>query len=74
MIKYHFKFERRIGLKVYQLIYTSVKHSLSDQELGLENQAGMRVWSCSQWITHNNIAEVINFSTYRLPKNNDVPF
>lgn len=61
-------------MKVYQLIYTSVKHSLSDQELGLENQAGMRVWSCSQGITQNNIAEVIKFSTYRLPKNNDVPF
>ena len=63
-----------MGLKVYQLIYTSVQHSLSDQELGLENQSGMRVWSCSQGITQNNIAEVIKFSTYRLPKNNDVPF
>ena len=61
-------------MKVYQLIYTSVQHSLSDQELGLENQPGMRVWSCSQGITQNNIAEVIKFSTYRLPKNNDVPF
>lgn len=61
-------------MKVYQLIYTSVQHSLSDQELGLENQAGMRVWSCSQGITQNDIAEVIKFSTYRLPKNNDIPF
>ena len=69
-----YKRERRIGLKVYQLIYTSVQHSLSDQELGLENQSGMRVWSCSQGLTQNNISEVIKFSTYRLPKNNDVPF
>jgi hypothetical protein len=51
-----------------------VQHSLSDPELGLTNQPGMRVWSCSQGITQNNIAEIIKFSTYRLPKNNDVPF
>ncbi len=61
-------------MKIYQLIYTSVQHSLSDMELGLENQAGMRVWSCSQGITKNNIAEIIKFSKYTLPKNNDVVF
>ena len=61
-------------MKVYQLIYTSVLHSLSDPQLGLENQPGMRVWSCSQGLTQNNISEVIKFSTYRLPKNNDIPF
>lgn len=61
-------------MKAYQLIYTSVQHSLSDNALGLENRAGMRVWSCSQGITQNNIAEIIKFSNYRLPKNNDIQF
>lgn len=61
-------------MKIYQLIYTSVQHSLSDTELGLENQPGMRVWSCSQGITRDNISEIIKFSNYRLPKNNDVVF
>lgn len=61
-------------MKIYQLIYTSVAHSLSDSELGLENQPGLRVWSCSQGITKDNITEIIKFSNYRLPKNNDVVF
>ncbi len=61
-------------MKIYQLIYTSVQHSLSDTELGLENQSGLRVWSCSQGITRDNITEIIKFSNYRLPKNNDVAF
>jgi len=61
-------------VKIYQLIYTSVQHSLSDTSLGLENQPGMRVWSCSQGITKDNISEIIKFANYRLPKNNDVVF
>ena len=56
-------------MKVYQLIYTSVRHSLSDSTLGLANQPGLRVYSCSQGITENNIAEIVKFASYRLPKN-----
>lgn len=55
-------------MKVYQLIYTSVLHSLSDEELGLENRPGQRVYSCSQGVTRDNIAEIVRFSSYRLPK------
>lgn len=57
-------------MKVYQMIYTSVLHSLSDQELGLSNQSGMRVYSCSQGLERENLDEVARFSNYRLPKNN----
>ena len=46
-------------MKVYQLIYTNVKHSLSDNELGLSSQKGLRVYSCSQGITKENIGEII---------------
>lgn len=59
-------------MKVYQLIYTSVLSSLSDPELGLTNRSGLRVFSCSQGITKDNIDEIIRFATYRLPKNNDI--
>lgn len=59
-------------MKVYQMIYTSVKCSLSDPEIGLTNQAGLRVFSCTQGLTKCNIDEIIRFATYRLPKNNDV--
>ena len=59
-------------MKVYQLIYTSVKCSLSDAEIGLSNQSGLRVFSCTQGITKQNIDELIRFSTYRLPKNSRV--
>lgn len=55
-------------MKVYQLIYTSVQHSLSDPELGLVNQSGLRVFSCTQGLTKQNIDETIRFATYRLPK------
>ena len=57
-------------MKVYQMIYTSVLHSLSDQELGLSNQPGLRVYSCSQGLERENLDEVARFSSYRLPKNN----
>ena len=56
-------------MKVYQLIYTSVQHSLSDPELGLVNQSGLRVFSCTQGLTKQNIEEIIRFATYRIPKN-----
>ena len=56
-------------MKVYQMIYTSVKHSISEPELGLTNQPGMRVYACSQGLTRENISELMRFSGYRLPKN-----
>lgn len=61
-------------MKVYQLIYTSVQHSLSDSELGLINQSGLRVFSCTQGLTKQNIDEVIRFATYRIPKNNEIEY
>lgn len=61
-------------MKVYQMIYTSVRHSLSDSSLGLSNQSGMRVYSCTQGITRDNINEIIRFAGYRLPKNNKTPY
>ncbi|MGN0106496.1 MAG: hypothetical protein ACI4A5_02210 [Hominilimicola sp.] len=61
-------------MKVYQLIYTSVQHSLSDPELGLVNQSGLRVFSCTQGLTKRNIDEIIRFATYRIPKNNEIEY
>lgn len=61
-------------MKVYQLIYTSVQHSLSDPDLGLVNQSGLRVFSCTQGLTKQNIDELIRFATYRLPKNNEIEY
>lgn len=61
-------------MKVYQMIYTSVQHSLSDSALGLSNQPGLRVYSCTQGITRDNVNELIRFSGYRLPKNNKTDY
>lgn len=61
-------------MKVYQMIYTSVQHSLADPELGLVNQPGQRVYSCSQGLSREEIAELIRFSSYRLPKNNVIDY
>ncbi len=61
-------------MKVYQLIYTSVLHSLSDPELGLVNQSGLRVFSCTQGVTKQNIEELIRFATYRIPKNSEIEY
>lgn len=61
-------------MKVYQMIYTSVRHSLSDSALGLSNQSGLRVYSCTQGITRDNINELIRFAGYRLPKNNKTAY
>lgn len=63
-----------IEMKVYQLIYTSVQHGLSDPELGLVNQSGLRVFSCTQGITKQNIDEIIRFATYRIPKNSEIEY
>lgn len=61
-------------MKIYQMIYTSVKHSIAEPELGLINQPGQRVYSCSQGLTRENISELIRFSSYRLPKNNETEY
>lgn len=61
-------------MKVYQMIYTSVQHCLADPELGLANVPGHRVYSCSQGLTREDIAELTRFSSYRLPKNNSVEY
>lgn len=61
-------------MKIYQMIYTSVMHSISDPELGLENRPGHRVYSCSQGLTSENIAELMRFCSYRLPKNNTIKY
>ncbi len=61
-------------MKIYQLIYTAVKHSLSDPELELINQAGYRVYSCTQGLTADEINEIIRFCGYRLPKNSEVKY
>ena len=55
-------------MKIYQLIYTSVKHCLSDSSKGLTNQPGLRVYSCSEGVTRENIQEILRFSLYRMPK------
>lgn len=56
------------------MIYTSVLHSLADPELGLSNQPGQRVYSCSQGLTRENISELMRFSSYRLPKNDETEY
>ena len=61
-------------MKVYQMIYTSVENCLAAPELGLMNAPGQRVYSCSQGLTRENIAELMRFSSYRLPRNNKTPY
>lgn len=61
-------------MKVYQMIYTSVQHCLADPDLGLVNAPGHRVYSCSQGLTRENIAELTRFSSYRLPKNDTTEY
>lgn len=56
------------------MIYTSVKHSIAEPELGLSNQSGMRVYSCSQGLTREDISELIRFSSYRLPKSDTTEY
>ncbi len=54
-------------MKVYQLIYTSVRYSLSDSSLNLENGAGYKVFSCSQGLTKEEINEIVCFAGYKKP-------
>lgn len=61
-------------MKIYQLIYTAVKHSLTDTALELVNQPGYRVYSCTQGLSKDDINEVMRFCGYRLPKNSDVKY
>ena len=46
-------------MKVYQMIYTSVENCLAAPEIGLTNAPGLRVYSCSQGLSKNNIAELM---------------
>ncbi len=57
-------------MEVYQVIYTSVNNSLSDSELGLASGSGLKIYSCSQGLTRQNLEEITKFCSYRLPKNN----
>ena len=60
------------GMKVYQLIYTCAKHGLSDSELGVKNEPGLGVYSCSQGLSRENINEIKRFCTYHLPDDIDL--
>ena len=59
-------------MKIYQLIYTSAKYSLTDDTLGLTNRAGYGVYSCSQGLTKDDINDVMRFCGYRLPKGTEL--
>ena len=61
-------------MKVYQMIYTSVENCLADSELELINEPGLKVYSCSQGLTRENISELMRFSSYRLPKNDKTKY
>lgn len=56
------------------MIYTSVQYSLSDAEMGLLNQSGYNVYSCTQGMSRQDLQELVRFSSYRLPKNNTIPY
>lgn len=59
-------------MKIYQLIFTCAEHSLSDSELGIKNEAGMGVYSCSQGLTRENINEIKRFCKYNLYEDADL--
>lgn len=61
-------------MKVYQLIYTSVRYSLSDPELRLENKPGYRVYSCTQGLTAEEVDEITCFCGYKKPDKSDVKY
>lgn len=61
-------------MEVYQAIYTSVRNSLADEDLGLVNGPGLKVYSCSKGLTKQNLDEITKFCSYRLPKNNKKEF
>ena len=60
-------------MKIYQLIYTNTLHSLSDGKKGLINQSGLKVFSCSEELTRENINEIIRFCLYRVPRGMNIP-
>lgn len=60
-------------MKIYQLIYTNTLHCLSDGKKGLANQAGLRVFSCSEGLTRENINEITRFCLYRVPRGMNIP-
>lgn len=59
-------------MKIYQLIYTNTLHSLSDSKKGLTNQSGLKVYSCSEGLTKENISEITRFCLYRVPRSMQV--
>lgn len=61
-------------MKVYQLIYTSVRYSLSDSTLNLENSSGYKVYSCSQGLTREEIDEIICFAGYKKPDECEIEY
>ncbi len=61
-------------MKIYQMIYTSVKHSLSDSARGLSNGEGKRVYSCSEGLTRENINELVRFSNYKMIKASGIKY
>lgn len=61
-------------MEIYQLIYTSVRYSLSDSTLNLENKSGYRVYSCSQGLTKEEIEEIVCFCGYKKPENASVEY
>lgn len=61
-------------MKIAQLIYTSVKYSLSDSEIGLFNEPGYRVYSCTQGLSADEINEIVRFCGYKLPKNTNIKY
>ncbi len=61
-------------MKIQQLIYTSVKSSLSDLEKGLVNQSGFRVYSCSQGMEKDDVSEIVKYASYRLPRSSEVKY
>ena len=61
-------------MKVYQLIYTSAKYSLSDPSLNLENGPGYKVFSCTQGLKKEEIDEIICFCSYKRHDDSDIEY
>ncbi len=61
-------------MKVYQLIYTAVRYSLSDPMLNLDNSPGYKVYSCSQGLTKEEIEEIVCFCGYKKPEHCNVEY
>lgn len=61
-------------MKVYQLIYTSVRYCLSDPELKLENKPGYRVYSCTQGLTAEELEETVCFCGYKKSEKSNIRY